>query len=127
MNSLGVRDDEASLASPRIIVAGDSYAMGWGVDQEKTFAQLLEKETGTRVLNAGISSYGTAREMALLKRVDLSRLAFLIIQYSDNDYIENKGFVHFGRKLPILSEAEYQQIVSDHMWRTDYYFGKRTF
>src|SRR4029077_2394599 len=33
VNSLGVRDDERSLAQPEIVVVGDSYAMGWGVQQ----------------------------------------------------------------------------------------------
>ena len=45
-NSAGLRDDEASLTSPDVIVLGDSYAMGWGVEQEEAFPQALEKKTG---------------------------------------------------------------------------------
>lgn len=61
VNSAGLRDDESSLDHPEIIVTGDSFAMGWGVEKEETYAQLLERKTRLRVLNAAISSYGTAR------------------------------------------------------------------
>ena len=70
VNSLGVRDDEASLAAPEIVVVGDSVAMGWGVEQDETFAQLIERRTSRRVLNASVSSYGTVRELRLLDRID---------------------------------------------------------
>src|SRR5262249_10782394 len=65
VNSLGVRDDEASLAQPEIVVAGDSYAMGWGVQQGDAFPQVIEQKTGRRVLNAAVASYGTVRELRL--------------------------------------------------------------
>jgi hypothetical protein len=40
-NSAGFRDDETSL-SPMILVASDSFTMGWGVEQEESYAQNLE-------------------------------------------------------------------------------------
>jgi hypothetical protein len=33
--------------------------MGWGVAQDATFAAIIARETGRRVLNAAVSSYGT--------------------------------------------------------------------
>jgi lysophospholipase L1-like esterase len=101
VNSLGVRDDEASLAQPEIVVAGDSYAMGWGVQQDDAFPQVIERKTGRRVLNAAVSSYGTVREMRLLDRVDMSRATTLVIQYCANDFDENEQFEsHGNRHLP---------------------------
>jgi len=85
VNSLGVRDDERSLAQPEIVVVGDSYAMGWGVQQSESFPEVLERRTGRRVLNAAVASYGTVREMRLLGRIDLSRTTTLIVQYCAND------------------------------------------
>jgi hypothetical protein len=93
VNRLGVRDDEESLIAPEIVVVGDSFAMGWGVQQEETFAQVIERRTGRRVLDTAVSSYGTVREMRMLERVDLTRATHVILQYSQNDADENVPFL----------------------------------
>jgi hypothetical protein len=98
VNSLGVRDDEASLTAPEIVVAGDSYAMGWGVRQEEAFPQVIERRTGRRVLNAAVASYGTVREMRLLDRVDMSHATTIVIQYCANDFDENEQFEKHGNR-----------------------------
>ena len=120
INSLGVRSDEASLKAPAIIVLGDSHAMGWGLPAQDSFASIIAEKTGLTVLNAAISSYGTVRETTLLKRLDRSNLKILIIQYSDNDYVENRAFLKTGR-LEITPESEYQNLVRDHRKSTAYY------
>lgn len=125
VNSLGVRDDEKSLDHPRIIVTGDSFAMGWGVDQEEAFAQRVEQKTGLKVLNASVSSYGTAREMMILRRVPTDRLQYLIIQYCENDYDENKAFYLNHNALPAtMSEAEYRRYTDMDNRPKTYFFGK---
>ncbi len=101
VNSLGVRDDEASLVAPEVIALGDSHTMGWGLDQQSTFTQLIERESGRRALNLGISSYGTPREFLLLKRADLSALKVLIVQYDDNDLPENLRYLRDGCRLHV--------------------------
>lgn len=53
INSLGVRDDEAALNNPEIVVVGDSQAMGWAVGREQTFPALIGKQTGKKILNTG--------------------------------------------------------------------------
>lgn len=80
INSLGVRDTEESLVAPDIVIVGDSLALGWGVDQEKTFAKLLEQKTKLKILNTALPDYGTVREMIILRKVDRSRLKCIIIQ-----------------------------------------------
>lgn len=106
VNSLGVRDDERSLDQPEIVVVGDSYAMGWGVQQNESFPELLERRTGRRVLNAAVASYGTVREMLMLDRVDLSRTTTLIVQYCSNDFNENEEFLKNGnRHVPSSRDA----------------------
>jgi hypothetical protein len=104
---LGVRDDEVSLHQPEIIVLGDSYALGWGVNQDETFSELLEIKSGVKVLNAGVSSYGTVRELLLLKRIDISQLKTIVLQYSDNDIEENSEFVKNGGHLNIRTKESY--------------------
>ena len=89
INKSGLRDDDNSLINPKIIFLGDSFTMGWGIDQNKTYAHLTGQMTGVKSLNAGISSYGTYREMLLLSKLQRDSCKVLVIQYCDNDLEEN--------------------------------------
>ena len=119
-NSYGLRDDEASLIEPEIICLGDSYTMGWGVEGEQTFAQLIEKETKMKTLNAGMSSFGTPREMILLGKLDISKLKYLVIQYHPNDDYENQVFVENNNFLPIQSKKQFDHNCEKHINRRRY-------
>jgi lysophospholipase L1-like esterase len=123
VNSKGVRDDEASLTNPEIIFLGDSITMGWGIKQDKTYAQIVESKLKMKSLNTGISSFGTVREMLLLKRLDVSRLKYLIIQFNGNDMPENIKYLK-EKNLSISSKDEFQS-GSDYWSQKDkYYFGQ---
>ena len=74
INSLGVRDDESSLEHPEVVVAGDSFAVGWGVEQDEMFSRVLERMLGMDVLNTAVPSYGTVREMKMLGRLNRERM-----------------------------------------------------
>jgi lysophospholipase L1-like esterase len=124
INRLGMRDDESSLDHPEIVVAGDSFAMGWGVGQEQTFAQIIERRSGMKVLNSAIASYGTVREMKILRDVPLDRLKYLIIQYCENDLEENREFYLNGDRLPIMSSETYHHLVELHQKSRKYFFGR---
>ena len=113
INSAGLRDDEASLKAPQIIVLGDSQAMGWGVETGQTFADHIEAETGATTLNAGVSSYATARELLMLSRLDRSELTTVVIQYSDNDAWENRVYVSTGG-LETMARDSYQSLVDNN-------------
>ncbi len=124
VNSLGVRDDEAALDGPEIVVIGDSVAMGWGVAQDETFPALLARATGKRVLNAAVSSYGTVREMRLLDRVDRRRLAWLIVQYNGNDVGENRLYLQRGNTHVGGSRERFEAISRRYAAKRVYYPGK---
>ncbi|MEM6720125.1 MAG: hypothetical protein AAF611_12445 [Bacteroidota bacterium] len=124
VNSLGMRDDEASLNTPKIAVLGDSHAMGWGVEQKETFAEVLQKQTGKKVLNTAISSYGTAREFTMLQQVNTDSLQYIIIQYCDNDYEENHAYFHNNNVLDISSKEVYENVSSDQRTKKNYYLFK---
>jgi hypothetical protein len=127
INSLGVRDSEAALHAPEIVVLGDSHAMGWGVGQDEHLAAVVRKGTGRKVLNAAVSSYATVRELRMLDRVDTSHLRVLLIQYADNDLVENQTFRESGNTLPITSRDRYDEIVRHYVGQRSYYPGKYVF
>jgi len=123
-NRMGLRDDEQSLSAPEIIAIGDSFTMGFGVEQDSTFPQLIEKQTGLTVLNAGIESYGTAREVLLLNRLDTSNLHTLIVQYCPNDLTENAAFLANNGRLDTMDEQRFTTSYEQYRAETEYYFGK---
>jgi lysophospholipase L1-like esterase len=126
VNSQGLRDDEEALAAPEIVVLGDSFAMGWGVGQDEAFPQVLRRLSGRRVLNTGVPSYGTVREVRLLDRLDTSRLRFLVVQYSSNDSEENRLFEERGNALLVSDERLFRQDVQRGIRRHGYRLGKIT-
>ena len=76
-----------------IAVIGDSFAMGWGVNDNETFSYLLEKKINKNVYNLAVSSYGTRRELIRLEKSGLlNEIDTVIIQYCYNDFGENNNF-----------------------------------
>jgi lysophospholipase L1-like esterase len=72
INSDGFRDREYSLAKNdkyRIIFLGDSLTFGWGVEEEDTFANILEEKLNhlrpTEIINFGTGNYNTEQEVNL--------------------------------------------------------------
>lgn len=87
------RDTGPKPAGVGIAVIGDSHAMGWGVNDEETFAAQLQVLSGRPVYNLGVASYGTARELMRLRKSGLlDRVDTVILQYCNNDLGENLQF-----------------------------------
>ena len=67
INENGLRDRQHSYERQndldRILVLGDSFAWGYGVEEAERFSQLLEKSLGVEVINAGVSGYSTDQEL----------------------------------------------------------------
>src|SRR5262245_18717329 len=73
-----------------VAVLGDSYAMGWGVNDRETFANILQDELKRPVYNLAVSSYGTVREVLRLQQSGLlDKVDTILIQYAVNDLMEN--------------------------------------
>jgi len=126
VNSLGVRDSEAALSAPDVLVTGDSYAMGWGVEQDETFAARIGRATGRRVLDAAVSSYGTVRELILLGRADTSHARTLIVQYCRNDLFENREFRRNGNHHRPSPERAWHAAMANLRARRRYVPGRFT-
>jgi hypothetical protein len=96
-----------------IFFAGDSDTMGWGVNDDETFAALIASSVDVPVLNLGVSSYGTVREIQHIQRHPRFRDAnCIVIQYSWNDFDENEVFLAKGA-LPPPTLERFQELL-DH-------------
>jgi lysophospholipase L1-like esterase len=94
-NSLGFREREYPVARKpgvrRIVVLGDSYTQGVGVEFEETYTKRLEAELNrsggpTEVINFGVGGYSTSLELATLREVAARfRPDLIIVGYVLND------------------------------------------
>jgi hypothetical protein len=80
INSDGLRDREHQLKKPagtrRIVVLGDSFGWGWGVDASESFPSIIENELNrlgrprgeaVEVINFSVDDYGQAQQYLTLQ------------------------------------------------------------
>lgn len=107
-NSKGLRDRDFSYKKSsrvfRILVLGDSWTFGSGVEGGKTYPKVLEKllnqkypEKEWEVVNSGVSAYGTFNELAFLKKEGVKYSPDLIILgfFPVNDIFDNASPYRF--------------------------------
>jgi hypothetical protein len=105
------RTADHAVSRPRLVMIGDSHTMGWGVQDEETFASLLASEKGYPTVNLGAGSYGTPRELRRLELdANLRPDDVVVLQYCDNDLAENRRFLATGRVGP-YELSEFQQFI----------------
>lgn len=90
-----------AAAVQRVLLLGDSFTWGLGVDDEQTFASRLEADwPGVEVANTGTIGYGTREALAVL---DLFGSAFrpdvavLVFFWNDLDDNLARDWPHYGR------------------------------
>lgn len=85
INSHGFRGPERSFSRPedrkRIIVLGDSFVWGFGVEEEEMFTTQMERHLGdsVEIINLGVSGYSTDQELLLYRGVGSRYHADLVI------------------------------------------------
>ncbi len=127
VNSAGMRDREHALAKPagalRIAVLGDSFAEAMPVSQDQAFWSVLERRLREcpalrgripEVLNFGVSGYGTAQELIMLRRhvwqydPDIVLLAF----FTGNDVRNNSRALN-REDVPYFVLKEHRLVLDD--------------
>ena len=101
VNSLGLRGGELPAQKPalRVLMLGDSFTQGYGVEENQTFSSLLEARLRTdgldaEVINAGVVSYSPIVEYLYLKtrglalKPDVVVLNFDMSDVQDDFYYE---------------------------------------
>jgi hypothetical protein len=95
INSKGLRDREHAYertpGTRRILVIGDSFVWGYGVEQPETFPKILEALLPhVEAINAGVAGYGTDQELLWLRSEGVRyRPDLVILVMCGNDDDEN--------------------------------------
>ena len=101
INSWGARDIERNLHSPdtdRVVVLGDSFMEGYGMDQSDRLSDQLQKNTNRSFINLSCQDFGTTQEFLVYKNLgskfDHSTLLIGVFPY--NDFEDNDTSMHMN-------------------------------
>jgi len=109
-NSRGLRDAEIGEDDrPTILFLGDSFVWGYGVEVDDRFTNVLRNQlTNYRIVNAGVSGFGTDQEYLLMKRLwDRIHPAFVfLVVCTHNDHTDNSSnLVYAGYYKPYFRRS----------------------
>ncbi len=95
------RDSDWDLNKKRILILGDSFAFGEGVDVEDRFDAVI-KNQGYSVLNTGVMGYGTDQQFLKAKPylIKLNKDDIVIVLTYYNDFYDITRKHHSGRAKP---------------------------
>jgi hypothetical protein len=108
INGLGLRGPEVSRdplpGASRVLVLGDSFVFGVGVDEEHLFSSELQRRLGRgyEVVNLGVSGYSTDQELLLFESLGASlQPSVVLLVMCDNDFTGNtQDFVYHAYYKP---------------------------
>ncbi|MBK7934139.1 MAG: SGNH/GDSL hydrolase family protein [Acidobacteria bacterium] len=130
INSAGFRDVEHTIAKApgvtRIAIIGDSYVEALQVERDESFVQFMQAEIEKcgfgqqfEVLRFGVSGYGTAQQLLMLREdvLKYSPDAVILLMTTNNDISDN---ARVFKKVPI-PYFEYREgmLVLDESFRTE--------
>jgi len=94
---IGFRDDFAP-APPFAVLVGDSFAMGWGVEEGDCFAAVCERALGRAVHDLGVCGYGPQQALGTLERFGLGcRPRVVVWAFYGNDLEDAVEFERWAK------------------------------
>jgi hypothetical protein len=121
--------------TPVVILLGDSFVQGVGVDDNETFAWLLARDTPWTIVNLGVLGYGTDQELlaltSYLKDHPNLEVRDIVVFVFDNDFVnvQTKREHWLGRSKPHfqvingrLEPEPYNLGLSDHLTDVSYLY-----
>jgi hypothetical protein len=146
VNNLGLRGEDATVEKPagtkRVLMLGDSFTMGKGVEDDQTFSVLVERSLqqamascgggAVEVLNGGVDSYAPILSLLQFKR-DLAPLDpdLVILNLDLSDLIQEAAYRGQAVRGPngevvavpqLAQESLYERFLS---WTTRHLFFTR--
>ena len=108
ISSQGLRDAEypyERTSKHRMLVLGDSFGWGFGVEQDEVFSEILERRhPDWEIINASVSGYGTDQQLLYLERRG-RRFApdVVLLLFNDSDFENNSSGVQYWHNKPFFA------------------------
>lgn len=90
-----------------ILICGDSFGWGWGVEQDEVVSAIMAKRRpDLNVYNLSVPGYGTGQEYLLLKRFLKDRPDYrpdgIVLLLVDNDFLDVVSKKRYGYPKPVF-------------------------
>ena len=108
-DSSGLRDNETTVERAagrhRMLVLGDSYGWGWGVERSDRFSEILETRlSGWEVINASVPGYSTDQQLLYLQQLGLRyEPDVVLLLFYGNDHRGNLSDTQYGYNKPFFT------------------------
>ena len=134
-NSYGIRHPDLSTQKqhPRILILGDSFVFGQGVEQNQTVSAKLEDELRKKgksvtVINAGVPGYGTVQEANWLKHhgLKLKPDILLVGVFMGNDLKDNGTPINIRSTIngsAGTGKQEWYRPITDYLYNNIHLYG----
>jgi lysophospholipase L1-like esterase len=106
ISAQGLRDREYPFertpGRSRMLVLGDSFAWGFGVEAKQGFSEILEsRRPDWEIVNAAVSGYGTDQELLFLEERGLRwNPDVVLLLLHPNDFDDNAAAARYGYPKP---------------------------
>jgi len=103
-NSFGARGPDYSAAPAtgvrRVLLLGDSYAWGYGVDQWQTASAMMDRQDpALEVINMGVNGYSTDQQLLLFEKMGPTLRADIVVLLAfSNDMMGNTVAANFASR-----------------------------